>query len=215
MEEYYHKAMKKLTFFFLSKPVPFNGQNYKKHKGPGTSDPLLFRLRNKFKKITLLVMIVWPSLMMCNIKRFLSYSKNYICKFIQANSWHKLFYFHLSFWMWKGREKLQKFEYLENEKSFFDKIKRIIYSFWRAIIWERVKIEKKIADTSFEDSRDKVTNTSNTSASTDSWFVQKQLFTAVPERRCSETPVAEYFLASLLERESVINVFLRSGNSNL
>ena len=31
--------------------------------------------------------------------------------------------------------KLQKFEYLENEKSFFDEIKNIFYNFCRAIIW--------------------------------------------------------------------------------
>ena len=38
----------------------------------------------------------------CNIKHFLSYSKNYICKFMQANSWHhKLFHFRLFFWIWK------------------------------------------------------------------------------------------------------------------
>ena len=40
-----------------------------------------------------------------NIKWFLSYSKNCICKFKPANSWHKLFhfylFFHLSFWIWK------------------------------------------------------------------------------------------------------------------
>ena len=36
-------------------PVPFNGQNYQKQKGPGTSDQLFFRLRNKFRKIPLLV----------------------------------------------------------------------------------------------------------------------------------------------------------------
>ena len=39
--------------------------------------------------------------------------------------------------MWKGREKMQKFEYLQNEKSFFWWIKNIFHSFWR---W-------KIADT--------------------------------------------------------------------
>ena len=38
------KIIKKLTLFFLSKPVPFNEQSYQKQKGPGTSDPLLFRL---------------------------------------------------------------------------------------------------------------------------------------------------------------------------
>ena len=36
----------------------------------------------------------------CNVKQFLSYPKNYICKFMQANSWqHKLFHFHLPFWI--------------------------------------------------------------------------------------------------------------------
>ena len=42
---------------------------------------------------------------------------------MQANSWHKLFHFHLSFYIWKawkGKEKLQKFEYLENKKSLLD-----------------------------------------------------------------------------------------------
>ena len=29
---------------------------------------------------------------------------------------------------------IQKFEYLENEKSFLDEIKNIFHSFWRAII---------------------------------------------------------------------------------
>ena len=49
------KSLKKLNLFFLSNPVPFNGQSYQKEKGPGNSDHLLFRLQNKFKKIRLLV----------------------------------------------------------------------------------------------------------------------------------------------------------------
>ena len=40
----------------------------------------------------------------------------------------------------KEGEELQKFEYLENEKSFLDEIKNISHSFWRAIIWWKVKI---------------------------------------------------------------------------
>ena len=39
----------------------------------------------------------------------------------------------------EGREKLQKFEYLENEKSFLDEIKNIFYSFQRVIIWGKNK----------------------------------------------------------------------------
>ena len=56
MIEDYQKALKKLTFFFLSNLVLFNGPNYQKQKGPGTSDHSLFRLGNKFRKIPLLVM---------------------------------------------------------------------------------------------------------------------------------------------------------------
>ena len=47
------KALKKLTLYSLSNPVPFNGQSYQKRSG--TSDQSLFRLRNKFKNIPLLV----------------------------------------------------------------------------------------------------------------------------------------------------------------
>ena len=83
----------------------------------------------------------------------MSYSKNYICKFMQTNSWHKLFHFHLSLWIWKvwkGRKKIQNCEYLENEKGFLDKIKTIFHSFWRTIIWRKNKNLIKIAGTSFK-----------------------------------------------------------------
>ena len=49
------KSLKKLTLFFLSNPVPFNGQSYQKQKGSGTSDQSLFRLQNKFRNIPLFV----------------------------------------------------------------------------------------------------------------------------------------------------------------
>ena len=55
MKENYQKALKKVTLFFFSNPVPFNGQSYQKQKGPETSAQSLFRLRNKFRKIPLLV----------------------------------------------------------------------------------------------------------------------------------------------------------------
>ena len=56
MKEDYEKALEKLTLFFLSKPVPINGQDHEKQKRPGTSDQLLFRLQNKSTEIPLLVM---------------------------------------------------------------------------------------------------------------------------------------------------------------
>ena len=51
----------------------------------------------------------------------------------------------------KEEKKSQKFEYLENEKSFLDEIKNIFQSFWRAIIWEKNIKLIKIADTSYND----------------------------------------------------------------
>ena len=49
------KTLKKVNFIFSFEPSPFNGQSYQKQKGPGTSDQSLFRLQNKFTKISLSV----------------------------------------------------------------------------------------------------------------------------------------------------------------
>ena len=48
LTENYQKALKKLSLFFLSKPVYFNGQSYKNQKGPGKSRQSLFKPRNKY-----------------------------------------------------------------------------------------------------------------------------------------------------------------------
>ena len=55
MKEDYQKALKKLISFFLWNPVPFDGQNYLKQKEPGTSEQSLFKLKNEFREILLLV----------------------------------------------------------------------------------------------------------------------------------------------------------------
>ena len=142
MKEDYQKAFKKLTLFFLSNPVPFNGQNYQKQKGPGTSDQTLLKLRNKVRKIPLLVTyylttfddVIWggywviPKITYANLCKPIHDIINYsvfICPFESRE---------------RGKEgkKLQKFEYLENEMSFFNEIKNI-YNFWRAIIWWKNK----------------------------------------------------------------------------
>ena len=56
MKENYQKAFQKLTLFFLLSLFPFNGKNSPGQKGPGISDQSLFKLQNKFRKISLLVM---------------------------------------------------------------------------------------------------------------------------------------------------------------
>ena len=45
LKEDYQRALKEVTF---------NGQSYQKQKGPGTREQLLFRFKNKFRKIPLL-----------------------------------------------------------------------------------------------------------------------------------------------------------------
>ena len=51
LKEDYQKALKRLTLFFLSNPVPFNVQYYGKQKELGTSEQLIFRLQNKIMKV--------------------------------------------------------------------------------------------------------------------------------------------------------------------
>ena len=43
-----------------------------------------------------------------------------------------------------------KYKYLKKEKCFLDEIKNTFHSLWRAIIWWKIKFDKKIADTSFK-----------------------------------------------------------------
>ena len=62
---------------------------------------------------------------------------------MQANSWHQKSATSVcpfeSGMCGKEEEKLQQFEYLENEKSFIDEIKNIFHNFWKAIIWRKNK----------------------------------------------------------------------------
>ena len=120
--------IKKLTLFFLSNPVPFNGQSYKKQKRLETSDQFLFSWKNKLKKFFLLVIYyqtkfdgviqrgssVIPKLTpanLCNpIHGIINYSTS-ICS-VESGT------------CGKAEEKLQKLEYLKNEKIFLDEIKK-------------------------------------------------------------------------------------------
>ena len=40
----------------------------------------------------------------------------------------------------EGKTNVQKYEYLENGKSFLSEIKNIFHSFWRVIIWWKIEI---------------------------------------------------------------------------
>ena len=128
----YQKAFKKLNLFFLSNPVSLNGQIYQKQKGSGTSHQSLFRswnkFRNSFNRYILSDQVWW-----CNVKLFLTYPKNYICKFMQVISWHLNYSTSICFFesgkCGKEGKESQEFEYLENKKIFLDETKSIFHSF--------------------------------------------------------------------------------------
>ena len=50
----------------------------------------------------------------------------------------------------RGQERIRKFEYLKNKKSFLGKIKTIFNNFLRALMFLKKKKKKKIEDTSFK-----------------------------------------------------------------
>ena len=138
MKEDYQKSLKKLTSF-LWNPGRFNGQSYQKQKGSGTSNQSLFRLQNKFSKIPFLVKYY-----LIKFDDIIKSSFWVIPKIPPANLWktiHDIINYSTSICPFEsgklGKEgkKSQKFEYLENKKSFLDEIKNDFHSFSRAIIW--------------------------------------------------------------------------------
>ena len=129
----YQKPLKKSTLIFLPNPVPFNVQSYQKQKGPGTSDQSLLRLQNMFRKIPLLAIYCltkFDDVTQCSCWVI---QKNYICKFMQIKSWHhKLFYFYLSFCIWKklkGKEKITKIWISQERKELFRLHKKYLPQF--------------------------------------------------------------------------------------
>ena len=133
--------LKLCPLFFLSNLVPFNGQSYQKRSldlvtsrssGHKNSEKFRKSQKNSFVRYILSHQFWW-----CNVKQFLSYSKNYICKFMQVSSWyHKLIHFHLSFWNWE-KERRKKSQKLELWKSVGENIK-----IWWKIVDTRLKLQK-------------------------------------------------------------------------
>ena len=119
------KHFQKLTLFFLSNTVPFNGQSYQKEKVPATSGQSLFRLRSKFRKLPLIVPLFAN---LCKAISSINYSIS-ICPFESGNCEKKV-------------KKIQKSEYLKNEKSCFDAIKNMFYNLWKPSFGEKIKIWK-------------------------------------------------------------------------
>ena len=119
--------LKSQVFFFLN-PVPLNGQSYQKQKG----DQLLFRSWNKFTIISLLVIYYltkFDDVIQSSFWVIPKIASANLCKPI-----HDIINYSTSICSFKSRKcgkekaKLQKFEYLENKKSFLDEI-NIFHSF--------------------------------------------------------------------------------------
>ena len=111
MEENYWKALKSQSCFFFQPQSLLMDKVIKNKRGLDlvTSRSSSYETSSEDYFISyILSHHVWWYI----IKQFLSYSKNNIYKFMQANLWHhKLFHFHLSvsIWkLWKGREKITK-----------------------------------------------------------------------------------------------------------
>ena len=142
---YFERGLSKsLKVFFWTQSLLMTKLSKKR---PGTSDQLLFRLQNKSRKIPLLVIY-------------------YLTKFddiIQRGFWvipkitsvnlcgpiHDMINYSFSICpFWSGKcgkegEKLWKFEHFESEKSFLDKIKNILNSFWRGTNWLKNLIKNR------------------------------------------------------------------------
>ena len=126
MKEDCQKAFKKVTLFFLSSSVLFNKQSYQKEKGSGISGQLLFKLWNKFRKIHLFVMYYLTKfddfddddvIMMWVIPKITSAN---LCKPIHDINYSTSICPFESEKCGKEGKKIQKFEYLENKKSFLE-----------------------------------------------------------------------------------------------
>ena len=144
MKENYQKVLKKLSSFFPFKPSPIQWTKLSKTKGAWNYWPVTLQVTQKVQKNSFISYVLSDQVWWCIIKWFLNYSKNYICKFMEANSWHlKIFHFHLSFsiWkVWKWREKITKIWIFEEGKELFIwNNKKKIHSFWKAIIWWKIK----------------------------------------------------------------------------
>ena len=159
MKEDYQEPFKKLILYVnykLTKLTLLKDKTIKNKRGLEllTGRSSCYKTTKQVQKHSFISNVLSDQVWWCNIKQFVSYSKNYICKFIQANWWHhKLFHFHLSFGilkLWKGREKNCKNLNIENEKSFFDEIKNISYNFSRTITWWKNEKLKNIPFTSFK-----------------------------------------------------------------
>ena len=115
------KTLKKIIFSI--KPSSFKWAKLSKTKRVWNQWPVSLQVTKQVQKNSFISYILSDQVWWYNIKLFLSYSKNYICKVMQVNSWHhKLFHLYLSFWVWKvwkGSKKKTKIWISRERKELF------------------------------------------------------------------------------------------------
>ena len=120
LKEDYQKSFKKLILSFFSNPVPFNRQTCQKQKGLGTKDQSLFRLQNKFTKMSSLViyyLTMFDGIIYSSFWVIPKITPVNLCKPVDD-----IINFHLSFWVlkvWKGRGKMAKIWISWERKGLF------------------------------------------------------------------------------------------------
>ena len=125
--------LKNVNFIFPFKPSPFYWMKLSKTKAVWKRWPITLQVTKQVQKNSFIRYILSDQVWWCNVKQFLSYSKNYIYKFLQANPWHlKLFHLHLCFWIWrvcKRREKITRTWISREWKELFRWNKKTFFSF--------------------------------------------------------------------------------------
>ena len=117
------KSLKKIYFIFSFKSSLLQWTKLSKTKGVWSQWTVTLQVTKQVQKYSFICYILSDQVWWCDVKQSLSYSKNYISIFMQVNWWHhKLFLFHLLFWiwkLWKRREKITKIWISQQWKELF------------------------------------------------------------------------------------------------
>ena len=135
------KAFKKLTLCFLPNSVLFNGQSHQKQKGPGTNSLSLFKLRNKFTKVSLLVtyyLTKFDGLMQSGFWVIPNISPWNSCKPFHEIIMYSFFVRPFESGKWKGRGKITKIWISRERKELFRWNKKHLSQFLKGYYLVRI-----------------------------------------------------------------------------
>ena len=135
------KAFKKLTLRFLPNSVLFNGQSHQKQKGPGTNSLSLFKLRNKFTKVSLLVtyyLTKFDGLMQSGFWVIPNITPWNSCKPFHEIIMYSFFVCPFESEKWKGRGKITKIWISRERKELFQWNKKHLSQFLKGYYSVRI-----------------------------------------------------------------------------